>query len=195
MNNRNLILLLLPLVLLAGCSRSTLLTVDTNVLPFLAPGQLEGTIPVDSRTLLPHEDGLSSSELGIPADLQHLLKQFAVHLEVSLTATGASSEQTLIAAFHVAPEADGNLFGSEPLAEERIALAGAGGTANLELGFALSEADNPDAFELLRSGAFLLGLSLSHSAAEPGTEAFSVAYKLVEFNVIASTRSADLLKL
>jgi hypothetical protein len=186
---RLFLLAILSLALLAGCSRSTVLTLDVDVLAFLPTDSLEGSLPISGEVFVPSAEGLAGSELGVGQEVLHELLRFEVQLAVQLSSDNADDNETVMLAFHLAPE-KGDPYSSPAIAQETVLLAG-GEPALVDLTASISETEDKAVPEMLRKGNFRFGIRLNREAA--GADAGDLHYTLEVLDLRASTRGASLI--
>lgn len=169
--------------LLAGCSSSTLYTLEFDVLSYMDEDR-EGTIPVGDAHL-PSEDGISSDEFGLGPDFMASLERFEIDFAGTLTLDVGTTEDATLA-LHVSAGRDSDPFLAPPVAEISVDLV-AGEPVPVVFAAQISESENADVLATLRSGDFSLGVSMAASA--PG----AVDYVVERLDLTVSVRPGALL--
>lgn len=177
-------------LLLAGCSRSTVYTVDADILSFTNEAERQGEVSALGDFRFPDEDGAGSSELGLSSDLARTLERLSVDLAVSLTSTAATGSTDVSLDFHIAGDSADNPFDEPPVGSGSVSLA-PGESDLLALQFEVSEADNPDLLSRLQAGDFRLGVRLQVTSAGTG----SVDYQLERLQAALAVRPGALFSL
>lgn len=174
-------------LLLAACSRSTVYTLDADILSFTNEAERQGEISALGDFRFPDEDGASSSELGLSPELARTLERLSVDLAVSLTSTAATGDTDVSLDFHIAEDSAGNPFDETPLGSGSVTLA-PGESDILTLQFEVSEAENPDLLNRLQAGDFSLGIRLQVTSTGTG----SVDYRLERLQAALAVRPGAL---
>lgn len=156
--------LLLGLILV-GCSTHTTTTLKVDLASFIPEGQRRGVLDLSSLSgtaYLPSQEG---EALSLPAEFLRALLEGRLEAEVFLQNQG-NSDVTVKLEARVGPEGDADIFdgtGDQLFGQAELNL-GPGGEGLLNLEAAIGENQNPGAFNLIRSGAFRIGLKLEVSA-------------------------------
>jgi hypothetical protein len=185
----NVALAAMALMLLAGCSRHTVVTVETDVLSFLAQEDRSGTFSlVADEYFLPDEDGISAEQLGFPIQLLEVLEGLALDLSVAVTSKAASGTESVTAAFHISDSASASPFDSPAYSSATVDLD-PGETARLDFSVEISGAQDADVLQTFRSGHFRIGVRLEYTA---GADASGVDYELEAVTVSISAIPGEL---
>ncbi len=171
------------LALLAGCSRTTLLTLEIDILPLLGD-VASGIFPATTGSVdLPDADGLESVQLGVPIELFTGLERVALVGEGTFMLTG-TEPVTIVFSLFIA-EGPSAFAATDPIV---LSLALQPGVAtDLPVGFVLSSEQSQALFARLVDGDFRLGIRLAASGT--GT----VDYQLGQFDVSVSVQAGTLL--
>jgi hypothetical protein len=179
----------LSLLLLAGCSRHTVVTVETDVLSFLAQEDRSGTFTlVADEYFLPDEEGVSAEQLGFPIQLLEVLEELTLDLSVAVTSRAASGTESVTAAFHISDSASASPFDSPAYSSATVDLE-PGETERLDFLVEISAEENADVLQTFRSGDFRIGVRLVYTA---GPDASGVDYELEVVSVSISAIPGEL---
>jgi hypothetical protein len=180
----------MALSLLAGCSRHTVVTVETDVLSFLAQEDRSGEFSlVTDEYFLPDEEGVSAEQLGFPIQLLEVLEGLSLDLSVAVTSKAASGTESVTAAFHISDSASASPFDSPAYSSTTVDLE-PGETERLDFSVVISAAQNADVLETFKSGDFRIGVRLVYTA---GPDASGVDYELEVVTVSISAIPGELI--
>lgn len=183
---RIILLALLGLALLAGCSRNTIFTLDVDALLLLPAENLEGSLPINAHAYIPTAEGLFSRDLGIDGALLRELRHFEVQLALRVATDSTSGSEDVTVAFHLT-SGNGNPFSAPATAQETVTLV-AGGPVLIDTALIISETDNKALLDVLRKGDFRLGIELIRDGG-----AGNLHYTLETLEVKVSTRGGSLI--
>ncbi|MEX2540760.1 MAG: hypothetical protein WD314_03095 [Trueperaceae bacterium] len=187
---RSLVLTAVTLLLLAGCSRHTLLTVEADVLSFLSDEERAGEFSLAAdEYLLPDEEGLTAEQLGVPAQMLEGLEGLTLDFSAAITSNAATGSEEVAASFHISDSSDASPFDSPAIASTSVSLE-PGETEQLTFAVEVSDSVNPDALATLKSGDFRLGVRLEYVA---GPSASGVDYRLDDVTISITVRPGNLL--
>lgn len=186
--SRSLLLFCLALTLLAGCSRHSVITIDTDVLSFMAEADRSGSLsPAVTEYLIPDADGLEAGELGFPIQFLETLQELKLTLGAVITSSAASGNEQVTAAFHISDSVETSPFAVPAFASTTVALA-PGATERLDLVGTVNDLENESLLETLRSGDFRLGVRLEYTG---GTTPTGVDYVLDAVGISISSRPGE----
>lgn len=182
--------ILLCLALLAGCSRSTVLTLEVDALAMMDTSRFSGTLALDEPELyLPGAEGLSSGDLGLTPDAFRDLEGIEAHFVASLQLAGTDGEEEVTLSLHIAAGRDASPFDADPVAIRTATLA-AGEPTDFPFDLVIDEQVNAAALAILRSGEFSIGLVLARDVAGGASE---ISYELVELGLKLPAKMTGLL--
>lgn len=180
-------------LVLTGCSRGTLITLDLETLAFLESDDREGTIPVvNLETLELPGAGAALADVGLDGEIASSLRSLGVAIEGTLALQPGAPDATITVAIFLGSTTD-LLYALDPLTFVDVALSG-----TTEQPFALSivvdEDVAPSALALLRSGDAVIGLQLAVSTLDlSSAQAAEAVYTIEALDLTASVLASDLL--
>lgn len=187
---RSLVLTAMTLLVLTGCSRQTLLTIEADVLSFLSQEERTGEFSLAAdEYLLPDEEGLTAEQLGIPSQMLEGLERLTLDFSAAITSKAATGSEEVTAAFHISDSSDTPPFDSPAIASTMVSLE-PGETEQLTFAVEVSDSANADALATLKSGDFRVGVRLEYVA---GPSASGVNYRLDDITISITARTGALL--
>ena len=152
------LLLGLTALALVACGPLQFVTLDVDALLFIPEEERVGNMPIAGGFSQRYpEEGIDSSELGVPEDIYANLRQFDLSLSSSMTLNEASEPITVTAGIYLS-DSQATLY-DEAQIEQSVTLA-PDETQVIDLDILINEVDNPDLYTLITGGSFFLGVEL-----------------------------------
>ena len=163
---RKLVLPLLTLLVLAGCSAATRYNINVNVLSFVPASQRTLSIPAGSGTFFFPGSNFEGQVVSVPTTMD-VVERAQIVLRASVTNTGSTDFNGNFV-LRLAPASDTNLVdnngGDLGIGNTNLTIP-PGQTQTLTIDLTLSANQNQAAFNIVKSGNFRIGvqvLSLIH---------------------------------
>ncbi len=153
------------LLLLAGCSAATRYTINVNILSFIPQNQRTLSIPSGSGSLL--FPGANQEGLLVPLPIRlDILERGQISVTATLNNTGNSAFSGSYE-LRLAPESDTNVNdnagGDIGLGAGSFSVP-VGGTQEISINLTLSDAQNKNALDIIKGGAFRVAIRVGASS-------------------------------
>lgn len=178
-----LVLLAVPALALAGCSRHTALTVRADLVPFMNDSQTTASgVPYRAGALdvkVPlHSDpnpgyAVDLTQLGLPSGAASGIEGVALDVTADITPTATVGAGSL--SFYIAPSGSADAFlGTYRVAQVATPQLPAGQTTAVTAHVQLDSQADPTAFQRIQSGAFAIGARIQAPASGTPTDSLDV---------------------